>query len=162
MIGYSGTVVFSVSAIKLWEYATGLIDCLPEEKDLRCHELARAMSRMTGLSVVDGKFGPVDHSWLVFGTREAVLDVYVVGGFPPVQLASWADEVPSLLQSARKYKRGPYRDDVREEVVKDLVLFWSRKGFLPVSDVWRTLDEAKNLPSPTLVSVEDMDFGDDP
>lgn len=85
--------------------------------EVRCHELARAVAKLQpGLLVVDGKFGAVDHSWLVLiEWPRHIIDVYTPGSIPQVQLIhamSWS--LPA------RYYPGPARDDIREDVVEAL------------------------------------------
>lgn len=84
--------------------------------ECRCHELARAVLEMLEsrihperLSVVDGRVGGVDHSWLMFSETRVVLDVYRPGFYPQVVL------VDRLV--AGDYVPGPTRRDVREPTV---------------------------------------------
>jgi hypothetical protein len=90
-------------------------------KELRCHELARAVLECLGakaydmgvsLDVVDGKCGPVEHSWICFLADGVVLDVYAPGREPPVQL------VDPLIGF---YKPGERRTDISESYVVELV-----------------------------------------
>jgi hypothetical protein len=64
------------------------------------------------LDVLDGKCGPIEHSWLLFSDG-VILDPYVPGRLPAVQL------VDPIVGSA--YRPGPRRDDIRESIVDRLV-----------------------------------------
>ena len=101
MKGYSELEMFTFSERQLLERATALVAKVADEVmdgDLiRCHELARAVGDVLQLPVVDGKFGSVEHSWLLtcklpdaptsgFVRRPSILDVYSVGRLPMVQL----------------------------------------------------------------------------
>jgi hypothetical protein len=103
---YSEAKVFSVSARALLEIAVELVqkipDPLPDEPEWRCHEVARAVGERLGLRVVDGRFGGIEHTWLVVprglleddrAPGEAILDVYAIGILPQVRLVDpWAPE----------------------------------------------------------------------
>jgi hypothetical protein len=84
--------------------------------ELRCHELARAVHRVVGEPdhlVVDGKCGPIEHSWLYLSDG-VILDPYVPGRMPAVQLVD--------LVVGTAYRPGDPRDDIRQAVVDRLVL----------------------------------------
>jgi hypothetical protein len=87
--------------------------------DLRCHELARAVHRRLVdsltlvLTVVDGKCGPVEHTWLCFPDG-VILDPYVPGRLPAVQI------IDSIVGTA--YRPGEPRSDIRQTIVDQLVL----------------------------------------
>lgn len=86
--------------------------------ELRCHELVRAIhlvvcAREHKLDVVDGKCGPIEHSWL--GLADGViLDPYVPGRMPAVQI------VDPIVGTA--YRPGAPRADIRRAIVDRLVL----------------------------------------
>lgn len=89
-------------------------------KELRCHELARAVlgclaikahEMGVSLDVIDGKCGPIEHSWISFADG-VVLDVYAPGREPPVQL------VDPLVGF---YAPGVRRTDIRESYVIELM-----------------------------------------
>lgn len=101
----------------------------PEGKTFRCHELARAMSRVLGLPYQDGYYEHIQHTWLwtcelpepPFGYREVVpniLDIYVPGGHPQVQLVDFS----SILPARRTYIwTVPLKvEDIDEELVDAL------------------------------------------
>lgn len=82
--------------------------------ELRCHELARAVQIVMehpGVVVVDGKCGPVEHSWLVCDDA-VILDPYAPGRMPAVQIVD---------PLAANYRPGAPRDDVRRGIVDRLV-----------------------------------------
>jgi hypothetical protein len=86
--------------------------------ELRCHKLARAVhlvvyAREHKLDVVDGKCGPIEHSWLRFSDG-AVLDPYAPGRLPAVQI------IDSIVGTA--YRPGDPRFDIRQAIVDRLVL----------------------------------------
>src|SRR5437763_1419140 len=81
--------------------------------ELRCHELARAVhlvvhAREYKLVVVDGKCGPIEHSWIHLSDG-VILDPYVPGRMPAVQLVD--------LVVGTAYRPGAPRDDIRQAVV---------------------------------------------
>jgi hypothetical protein len=87
--------------------------------ELRCHELARAVHFVISdhvheqLLVVDGKCGPIEHSWLRFSDG-VILDPYAPGRMPVVQIVS------PLTGTA--YLAGAPRSDIRQAIVDRLVL----------------------------------------
>ena len=84
--------------------------------ELRCHELARAVYLVVQdhkLELMDGKCGPVEHSWLVLSDG-AILDPYVPGRLPAVQLI---DPIVASL-----YRPGDPRDDIRDTIVDRLIM----------------------------------------
>lgn len=113
--------------------------------ELRCHELARAVHRFLDIGsmhVVDGKLGICEHSWLEIVVpiaetengksefvrrrvyqratdnrwmRRVILDVYVPGRLPQVQLI---DPFP-LLKPV--YEEGEPRDDIEQSIVDKAV-----------------------------------------
>lgn len=135
MRSYSEREVFSPAYVRLWRLSTQMVDALPmssEDKEIRCHELSRAIhQKLTGyydwrkMDVVDGKFGAVDHSWIVLDEKDTILDTYAVGALPQVQLIhNW-----SLLPHWDSYKAGSHRDDIREGDVMRMVKFFTDQGF---------------------------------
>ena len=85
--------------------------------ELRCHELARAVRLVISDEivpmVVDGKCGPVEHSWLRFSDG-VIIDPYVPGRLPAVQI------VDPIVGAA--YRPGSMRDDIQQSIVDRLVL----------------------------------------
>lgn len=86
--------------------------------ELRCHELARAVYLVVHadahkLIVVDGKCGPIEHSWLCLDDA-VILDPYAPGRLPAVQLVD--------LIVATAYRPGSPRCDIRQAIVDRLVL----------------------------------------
>lgn len=74
---YSEREVFSTGEIIAFHEAEKMVAAImsglpPEDENVRCHEIARAvcdclnqMSNVVGvLNVVDGKYGCVEHSWI--------------------------------------------------------------------------------------------------
>jgi hypothetical protein len=125
MITYAERVCFRSEHMKLLAAAELSVSRVAKTwgNELRCHELARAVhvvldekiSKLVAtcaLRVVDGKCGPVEHSWLRTGTG-IVLDPYVPGRLPAVQI------LDPLL--AVMYRSGPSRTDIRQEVVDQLI-----------------------------------------
>jgi len=86
--------------------------------ELRCHELARAVhfvvyEREHKLDIVDGKCGPIEHSWLRFSDG-VILDPYAPGRMPAVQM------IDPIVGAA--YRPGTPRIDIRQAIVDRLVL----------------------------------------
>ena len=84
--------------------------------ELRCHELARAVHLIVQdhkLELVDGKCGPVEHSWLVLSDG-AILDPYVPGRLPAIQL------VDPIV--GRMYQPGEPREDIRDTIIDRLIM----------------------------------------
>lgn len=129
MRSYSATEVFTRRAQRLLEDATSLVAHVDVRrlglgtKPLRCHELARGVCSVlkpyyTGLHVIDGKYGAVEHSWIkVSGSgaffRSCYLDVYAVGRLPQVQLA----DTSSLTGDFQQYQWGEQRRDIDFQVL---------------------------------------------
>lgn len=89
--------------LRAHELALALVARVPNHLDergreIRCHELARAVARellrraglgTPGIRVVDGRLGAIEHSWLELTSAlkdQAILDVYTPGRVPQVQL----------------------------------------------------------------------------
>ena len=114
MIGYSQQEVFSMNDLTWMRHAQHIVAQLPEHPQVRCHEVARVVAMLCfGVEVVDGKFGAVEHSWLL--TRDkAILDCYAVGSLPMVQL------VDPHIPGGTPYTPGEKRTDIRTEVLQHL------------------------------------------
>lgn len=125
---YAEENVFEAHEVELWKKAVVIVERMPTAIDgalIRCHELARAVGQLLELEVCDGKFGFVEHSWLWTGPFEQshapwvlpnILDVYVPGSLPAVQLVHTYSGLPT------RYTLNPIIDlVVREDVVKQLV-----------------------------------------
>lgn len=133
MIGYAMTEVFTDQEIILWRKATALIERSPDPllgAPVRCHELARAVGRVLGLEHQDGRFGFVEHTWLWTTTLRdqappwvlpRILDVYVPGAMPQVQLIDTVSGLPP-----RYYLSNVFDIQIREGVVEALVEDMSR------------------------------------
>ena len=126
MKSYSEKTIFTRREIRLWTRATKLVTNLVEPRnrqDLRCHEVARAVGDVLGLTHIDGKFGFTEHTWLstvqTSTDKPNILDVYAVGMLPMVLLV---DAHHGTLEMPKLYKpfRKP-REDIREDVVDLLV-----------------------------------------
>lgn len=121
MITYAERKIFTVRHRNALEYATARVERVGSrwKDELRCHELTRAVMRTAfwdaskawGLTVIDGKCGPVEHSWLQFDDGIA-LDIYAPGRYPSVQL------VDGFIGS---YTKGAARTDINESLVNQLV-----------------------------------------
>jgi len=89
-----------------------------EGSTLRCHELARVVSLLLELPVVDGRCGGVEHSWIEWYDRtrhRTILDAYVPGRLPQVQL------IHDPIGMHNLWQEGEFRDDIRWEVINDLL-----------------------------------------
>lgn len=124
MRSYSETDVFTERERGLLLKAQFCVEALPDRQGLRCHEVARAVGRALGLPVQDGKYGSVDHTWLwtspldpQAGERPNILDVYVVGRLPQVQLVHYT----GILPEWNAYKRTLFRGDIDHALVETLV-----------------------------------------
>lgn len=125
MKSYSEATIFTRREMLLLKQAKQLVGSIPDRQDaadIRCHELARAVGVVLGLTYIDGKFGFVEHTWLSTfrdrGDKENILDVYAVGMMPMVILV---DAHHLTLQLPRLYKPSKEaRKDIRWDVVKDL------------------------------------------
>lgn len=125
MLSYSEREVFTPEAVRIWKLAVRMVDQLSEYRDsegreLRCHEIARALGELLKLQVVDGQSVGVDHSWLVID-RHTLLDPYAPARLPMVQLIDVG--LPTLarfyyLHDGKFFDR---RSDIREDVVRWLV-----------------------------------------
>ena len=126
MKSYAEREVFNVNELSLLNQATALVARAPGSFDhhyVRCHELARAVSLLLGLPVCDGMFGFVEHTWIwteepagrPLWTMPNILDVYVPGSLPQVQLVHLSTGLPA------RYRAGEPREDVRQDVVLELL-----------------------------------------
>ncbi len=137
MEGYAAREVFSAQEKALLGSAQAFVSTVPYElldgAPVRCHELARAVGRLLDLEVGDGHFGFVEHSWLwttpfpkepcgpSWGLPN-VLDVYVPGALPQVQLVDSASSLPF------RYSHRSIKDlIIRERVVERLLDIITRK-----------------------------------
>ena len=134
MRSYSERRVFSGEEQALLREATQLVARLPDDNDLRCHELARVIGELLRLPVQDGHYKLVEHSWL-WARREkpytSILDVYCVGSLPMVRLLDTAFMLPHLQTSERSqgvYIPGEERTDIDYEKVARLVFFLRSYG----------------------------------
>lgn len=102
--------------------AMQLVEAIPDEmsEGLRCHELARALGIVLGLKVRDGKYGPVEHSWLLTEGRDGdpnILDPYVPAHVPQVQLREM-----NVAFMPHPYSYYPMaRTDIKQDMVEKLV-----------------------------------------
>jgi hypothetical protein len=139
MIGYAEKEVFTERERELWQRATTLVSFAPYydtgdepgNEPVRCHELARAVGKVLDLEHEDGRFGFVEHTWLwttpcdkkiAPWTLPNVLDVYVPGSMPQVQLVHMATGLPARYMLARVNDLV-----VRTEVVERLILLFEEK-----------------------------------
>ena len=94
---------------------------------IRCHELARAVGKVLDLRYIDGKFGFVDHTWLLTfqkaGDKDNILDVYAVGSLPMVILvnASYLTLSHHKLYTPGRRPRTDIKQDVVDSLVKQML-----------------------------------------
>lgn len=132
MKGYAATEVFSKVERQLLIEAKKIVARLPLKDSggryVRCHEVARLVGTILGLQVTDGHYGMVEHSWLwtskfePLSLRPNVLDAYVVGRMPLVQLVHTSAHLPF------EYRRGDKRRDIRPKVMDELFRALKSKG----------------------------------
>ena len=116
MITYAERVCFKPLHLEIWGRVERHVTQVSKVwgNELRCHELARAVHRVIDappLFVVDGKCGPIEHSWLCFSDG-VILDPYAPGRMPAVQL------VDSIVGA---YRPGSTRTDIRHSIIDRLV-----------------------------------------
>ncbi len=143
MKSYSERKIFDGWCQQAFELATYLVDMLPKHeldgREIRCHELARAVGSVIGWmgfknTVQDGKLWSIEHSWLVIGEPYGkILDVYVPGRLPQVQLLDTHYAVMRGYEPDRDSRYASTRTDIRGEDIEEII------GMLkePISK-WRT------------------------
>jgi len=113
----------SEEAVQIWKEATRLISFIQGYSDLiRCHELARAVVEIVGGEVRDGKFGPIEHSWIQLKTPcLSILDPYQPGTVPQCVLIhkNLLNPIVSL------YESWPFRTDIRNDVVQSITIIFA-------------------------------------
>lgn len=143
MRGWTERKIIPVEAMRLYRAAEMLVDALPmwrnvegswvpcaerytDGTEVRCHELIRAVTASIAQAILkplswkihDGTYGAVDHSWLEFYVigygMPFVLDVYVPGRVPMVQLVDGT----GLLPEYRLYQKGLGRDDLQFDLIE--------------------------------------------
>ncbi len=124
MKGYAEREIFSAEEKLLLFEAKKIVRFFPahdaKNRWVRCHEVARVVGTVLGLEVMDGHYGMCEHSWL--WTKPLVplcpppniLDPYVVGRLPSVQLVHSSTTLPY------EYRRGDKRKDIRPSVLDEL------------------------------------------
>lgn len=119
MITYAARVCFREEHLRLLDRVDAYVNRVSSSwgNELRCHELARAVHLVVyehahKLLVIDGKCGPIEHSWLYLEDH-VILDPYAPGRLPAVQLVD--------LVVGTAYKPGAPRDDIRQVIVDRLV-----------------------------------------
>lgn len=136
------TSVFAERSQRAFRLASAVVEALPcngrgefEGELLRCHEVARTVfsfftvPELADSVLVDGKFGPMPHSWIyaptAHDTIRMTLDTYAVGRLPQVQLVEIGWDL------SRGYKYGPVRRDTRLDVIAKLLASLAEKGLVP-------------------------------
>jgi len=113
------------------QMTTKMIEII-QEPEIRCHELARVVGKLLGLSVQDGYYGFVDHSWCwTFPIDQArivgrlgfpnILDPYSVGSLPQVRLLD--GNCTSLPHVGWGYRPDKDREDIDESQVIRLISY---------------------------------------
>lgn len=130
MMGYAERHVFTMREKDLLRRAKMLVDRAPYEafgEPVRCHELARAVGRILDLEHEDGRFGFVEHTWLWTERKSTdkfcapwviprILDVYVPGAIPQVQLIDTSSGLP-----ARYFLSNVFDVEIRENVIEEII-----------------------------------------
>jgi hypothetical protein len=132
MIGYSAKEIFSVEAVRIFTLASRFIEKIPLTAEnrlaIRCHELARAThdvihQRGFKVTLMDGKYGSIEHSWLMIEPDKVILDVYSCGTLPMVQMHD--PRIAGTPGARYCYFQQMYpRTDIDEDMVSELVGFW--------------------------------------
>ncbi len=127
MRSYSEVFVFTERMVKIMHHAEKLVQLAPQlvpVDRLRCHEVTRYVAYWleqswgTATITVDGKYGAVEHSWMIFVDEPGViLDVYAVGRLPQVQLVEARFPMSGRYNL---YTVGKKRDDIYQNVIDDL------------------------------------------
>lgn len=126
MLNYSAIHVFSTEALRALKAATQLVELVPDSfKDVRCHELTRAVAfvldRVCNVSaprMIDGTYMRVyEHSWIELRElpRRVILDVYAIGALPQVQL------VDGDMRNSPYQIGAEHRTDIDTTMVAELV-----------------------------------------
>jgi len=147
MRSYSETNMFPSREVEMLTMATAMVSLI-QEPEIRCHELARVIAKLLGLTVQDGYYGFVDHSWCWTRPLEQreiigrigfpnILDPYSVGSLPQVRLLD--GNTTSLPHIGWSYRPGPDRDDIDVNQVERLVSYLETR-----KDQW--LVERKSSP----------------
>ncbi len=130
VIPYAQRVVFHARDAWAFRLARALVgrvsSHLDEGLEIRCHEHARAVAHHLGeqgfaVRVVDGKLGPIEHTWIVLGRLPgdwSILDVYAPGRLPQVQLI---DSSGLISRGYEADEAGDPRNDVRLGVLARLI-----------------------------------------
>ena len=117
MISYSEREIFTRTEVATLQFAQLIVDHCSyfepgsTEEPVRCHELARVVAIFLGtdFQVQDGRFGFVEHSWIWMGHLNTakgrlglpkILDVYVPGSLPQVQIVDSSTALPQRYSLA--------------------------------------------------------------
>lgn len=137
MKSHSELRVFQELEVRVWQKASHLIGLLPDDPELRCHELAHALGiyfrgNPLRIQVEDGRYGLVNHSWLYWlgPSTYTILDPYCIGRLPMVQLI----HMNAIgLGHNSTYNIGPARTDIDHTTVQRLLGVWDNS--VTVSDL---------------------------
>lgn len=126
---YCEAKIFTRRELDLLTNAQTLVSKFPSHdlkgEWVRCHEMVRVVATSLDLQVMDGFYGMADHSWIwtsklkIFEPPPNILDIYCPGRLPQVQLVHSSNYLPF------EYRRGPVREDVRQDVIDYLQSFIS-------------------------------------
>jgi hypothetical protein len=129
--GYNADHTFSEKQIRVMKRAADIVAWINDQSlgagrhdMMRCHEVARIVGLLLDLPVVDGKYGAVDHSWLIlnaYRSKACILDVYSVGSLPMVQLRD-----ASIPGADKLYRHGDLRTDIHQKIVDMEIDLWRR------------------------------------
>jgi hypothetical protein len=129
--------IFEGREINLLHKAEQIVEKIPDlygknQKPVRCHEVARIVAKILDISVQDGYYGYIEHSWcwtsklkprLVGRIRIGIpniLDTYCVGSLPKVRLV--ACDNTALPHAGVAYRADEMRNDIDEEFIRQTVL----------------------------------------
>lgn len=140
MISYSMRHIFTENDLALLAFAKRAVALAPHElyveetsrktREVRCHELARAVADVMalgrtngsreippGFCVADGCRGPVEHSWIFYhwGGETRILDVYTPGTTEQVQIVD-------PRSTGKLYYTSDLIESVRSNDVESLVM----------------------------------------
>lgn len=128
MKSHSELRVFQELELEVWRETCRLVGLLPDNPELRCHELAHALvhhffGHPMRIHVEDGHYGLISHSWLYWlgPDKYTVLDPYCVGRLPMVQLIHMS---AIGLGHSSAYRVGPPRTDIDHTIVRRLLRHW--------------------------------------
>jgi hypothetical protein len=118
MIGHAEEYRFDNESRWAYVAARVIVDHIhqPEGVEFRCHEIARVVARFVDATVIDGRCGMSEHSWIThrFWNPRTILDPYTVGRVPMVQLVD-TFPTPTL------YRADASRTDIDVALINQLL-----------------------------------------